>query len=161
MSGVARPIIADMLVHGGESAQIAIRALRHVDDHVPFFHGVSFSRGHLAGTNVAAFRVGRGFGGSLASLDFSGAAKAAEIQLYRLSLNRSAFRDVQLAAHRHHISMKFGPLPCPDIPQDLRLGEHAVVELIEDLDIGHLIFHVLLLVPVDLSLGSALKARKE
>src|SRR5438132_5824474 len=44
---------------------------------------------------------------------------------------------------------------------DSRLGKHAVVELVEDLDIGHLIFHGLLLVLVDLSLGSVFQAGKE
>src|SRR5258708_536686 len=38
---IAGPVIADIFVHGGERAQIAIGALRHVDDHVPFFHVVT------------------------------------------------------------------------------------------------------------------------
>src|SRR5262249_44187711 len=37
---VARPSIADILVHDREGAQVAIRALRHVDDHVPLLHGI-------------------------------------------------------------------------------------------------------------------------
>ena len=38
--GIARPAIADIFVHDRERAQIAIRALRDVNDHVPFLHGV-------------------------------------------------------------------------------------------------------------------------
>ena len=37
--GIARPVVADIFIHGRERAQIAIRALRDVDDHVPFLHG--------------------------------------------------------------------------------------------------------------------------
>jgi 3-oxoacid CoA-transferase subunit B len=33
---IARPVIADILVHGRERAELAVRAFRHVDDHVPF-----------------------------------------------------------------------------------------------------------------------------
>src|ERR1051326_2862326 len=36
---IAGKIVADVLVHGGERAQIAVGAFRHVDDHVPFLHG--------------------------------------------------------------------------------------------------------------------------
>ena len=36
--GVARPVVADIFVHGRERAQVAIGALGDVDDHVPFFH---------------------------------------------------------------------------------------------------------------------------
>src|SRR5439155_2565821 len=42
-----------------------------------------------------------------------------------------------------------------------RLGKHAVLEFVEDLDFGHLVVHVLLLVLVDLSLGRMLQAGKE
>src|SRR6516225_5246913 len=38
---ITRPGIADVFVHDRERAQIAIRALGHVDDHVPFLHGVT------------------------------------------------------------------------------------------------------------------------
>src|SRR5262245_16970686 len=38
--GIAGPSIADIFIHDRERAQIAIRALGHVDDHVPFLHGV-------------------------------------------------------------------------------------------------------------------------
>ncbi len=37
--GIAGKIIADIFVHGGERTQLAIRALRDVDDHVPLVHG--------------------------------------------------------------------------------------------------------------------------
>ena len=35
---IAGPVIADIFVHGGERAQIAVGALGHVDDQVPFLH---------------------------------------------------------------------------------------------------------------------------
>src|SRR6516165_9350172 len=37
---ITRPSIADVFVHNRERAQIAIRALGHVDDHVPFSHRI-------------------------------------------------------------------------------------------------------------------------
>src|SRR5262249_3502543 len=37
--GIAGPGVADVFVHDRERAQVAIRALGHVDDHVPFLHG--------------------------------------------------------------------------------------------------------------------------
>ena len=36
--GVARPVVADIFVHGRQRAELAVRALGDVDDHVPFFH---------------------------------------------------------------------------------------------------------------------------
>src|SRR5262249_44920552 len=62
---VAREIVADILVHGGERAQIAVGALGHVDDHVPFLHG---GCSYFAGTRLAALSV------SLISRPFSIAA---------------------------------------------------------------------------------------
>ena len=41
--GIAGKLVADILVHGGERAQLAIGALGDVDDHVPFGH-CNFSR---------------------------------------------------------------------------------------------------------------------
>ena len=35
---IARPIIADVFVHGRKRAQLAVRALGDVDDHVPLLH---------------------------------------------------------------------------------------------------------------------------
>jgi len=35
---IAGPFVTDIFIHGGKCAQIAIGALSHVDDHVPFFH---------------------------------------------------------------------------------------------------------------------------
>src|SRR5215204_3869589 len=37
---VARPVVADILVHGRKRAQIAVGALGDIDDHVPFFHPI-------------------------------------------------------------------------------------------------------------------------
>src|SRR5262245_7921276 len=42
--GIAGPGIADIFIHDRERAQVAIRALGHVDDHVPFLHGDTLSR---------------------------------------------------------------------------------------------------------------------
>ena len=64
---IAGPFVADIFVHGGERAQIAIGALGDVDDHVPFFHDF------FAGTNCASLSV------RLISLSFSMAANAADI----------------------------------------------------------------------------------
>ena len=41
---VRRPGIADIFIHDRERAQVAIRALGHVDDHVPFLHCVTSRR---------------------------------------------------------------------------------------------------------------------
>src|SRR5262245_11044011 len=38
--GITGPGVADIFIHDRERAQIAIRALGHVDDHVPFLHGI-------------------------------------------------------------------------------------------------------------------------
>src|SRR5262249_18798487 len=38
--GITGPSIADIFIHDRERAQIAIRALGHVDDHVPFLHRI-------------------------------------------------------------------------------------------------------------------------
>src|SRR2546430_8812328 len=37
---IARPGVADIFVHDRECAQVTVRALGHVDDHVPLLHGV-------------------------------------------------------------------------------------------------------------------------
>src|SRR5215211_7540640 len=37
---VARPVVADILVHGRKRAQIAVGALGDIDDHIPFFHPI-------------------------------------------------------------------------------------------------------------------------
>jgi hypothetical protein len=39
--GIARKLVADVFIHDRERAQIAIGALRDVDDHVPFLHGLA------------------------------------------------------------------------------------------------------------------------
>src|SRR5215467_15042555 len=39
--GIAGPGVADIFIHDRERAQMAIRALGYVDDHVPFLHGVT------------------------------------------------------------------------------------------------------------------------
>src|SRR5258705_1319834 len=41
---IARPVVADIFVHGGEGAQLAVGALGHVDDHIPFGHYVLSGR---------------------------------------------------------------------------------------------------------------------
>src|SRR5215475_4535591 len=38
---VAGPLVADILIHGGERAQVAVGACGDVDDHVPFFHSIA------------------------------------------------------------------------------------------------------------------------
>src|SRR5262245_23537528 len=48
--GIARPVVADILVHGRERAELAVRALGDIDDHVPFFHS----------TTLGICRVGNG-----------------------------------------------------------------------------------------------------
>src|SRR5262249_9102235 len=40
--GIAGPFVADILVHRGKRAQIAVGALGDVGDHVPFFHRATF-----------------------------------------------------------------------------------------------------------------------
>src|SRR5262249_21459529 len=69
---VRRPGIADIFIHDREGAQVAIRALGHVDDHVPFLHlaftssqpsprrtGGGCLRDHFAGTRWAGLSVSR------------------------------------------------------------------------------------------------------
>src|SRR4029453_3793999 len=75
--GIARPAVADIFVHDRERAQIAIRALRDVNDHFPFLPGVPPASAHaanyFAGTSCAAFSVSR------TSLSFSMRAKVSDM----------------------------------------------------------------------------------
>src|SRR5882672_2111233 len=41
---ISRPVVADIFVHGGERAQLAVGALGHVADHIPFGHYVLSGR---------------------------------------------------------------------------------------------------------------------